>query len=422
MTEPIRTVHLTNYYHKSSGGISTSYNNLLAAAEGHQRYVSLIVPGEHEEVEIINDFAKIYFVAARYSPIFDKRYRVMMPWQYMLKGSAIRKILLAEQPDLIEVTDKYMLSLIGPMIRTNNFKRLGRPILVHFSCERMDDNIASFLIRGRAGKWIARRAMGNYNLPSFDYHIANSTYTADEFYEAASSEKNPRRSKWFLNMCWRFFRAPRVPLDERVFICPRGVNAEFFSPRRHSEDVKRELRERAGIPDDSITLLYAGRISPEKNIPLLADIMKILASDETHDYRLVVAGGGPKADWLREEGRKSANGKIVLLGHLDKETLADYYANVDVFVHPNPHEPFGIAPLEAMASGTPTVAPNAGGVLSYATNENAWLVEPTGENFAAAVREIVDDPILRARKVNCAVATARKSTREASTERLFETY
>ena len=62
-----------------------------------------------------------------------------------------------------------------------------------------------------------------------------------------------------------------------------------------------------------------------------------------------------------------------MLGHLDKELLADYYANADVFVHPNPKEPFGIAPLEAMASGVPVVAPNSGGILSYATDENIWM-------------------------------------------------
>ncbi len=102
--------------------------------------------------------------------------------------------------------------------------------------------------------------------------------------------------------------------------------------------------------------------------------------------------------------------------------LADYYANADVFVHPNPKEPFGIAPLEAMASGVATVAPNAGGILSYATNENAWLVEPTGEKFAAAVREIINDPLLRERKIANALATARANTREASTDRLFAAY
>jgi phosphatidylinositol alpha 1,6-mannosyltransferase len=112
----------------------------------------------------------------------------------------------------------------------------------------------------------------------------------------------------------------------------------------------------------------------------------------------------------------------VILGHLDKETLSGYYANTDVFVHPNPKEPFGIAPLEAMASGVPTVAPNAGGILSYATNENAWLIEPNGEAFAAAIREVIDDPSLRERKVGKALATARENTREASTDRLFATY
>lgn len=418
----MKSVHITNYYHKNSGGISTSYNNLLAAAGRHARHVRLIVPGEVESVEEVNEFAKIYYVPAKYSPLFDKRYRVIMPWQYMVKDSIIRKILLEERPDLIEVADKYTLSLMGAMIRTNSFKRLGRPILVHFSCERMDDNVGSFLTKGTLGQWFARRVIGNYTLPNFDYHIANSTYTAEEFYESLSSKKNRSRSDAFLNWCWRFFNAPRVPSEERIFVCPRGVDSVLFSPERRSEDVKREMLERAGIPRDSTVLLYAGRISPEKNIGLLVDLMKILAIDANHDFRLLVAGAGPQSEWLSSEGEKYAAGRIKLLGHLDKETLAGYYANADVFVHPNPKEPFGIAPLEAMASGVATVAPNAGGILSYATNENAWLVKPEPETFATAIREIVGAPELRERKIANALATARANTREASTDRLFATY
>ena len=414
----MKSVHITNYYHKNSGGISTSYNNLLAAAELHRRYVRLIVPGETESVEEVNEFAKIYYVPAKYSPLFDKRYRVMMPWQYMVKDSIIRKILLEERPELIEVTDKYTLSLLGVMIRTNNFKKLGRPILVHFSCERMDDNVGSFLTSGKLGKWFARRVIANYTFPNFDYHIANSTYTAEEFYESISAKRNDS----FLNWCWRFFKAPRVPANERIFVCPRGVNSKQFSPERKSDEIRREMRERAGVPQDSKVLLYAGRISPEKNIGLLVDMMKILAQDTKHDFRLLVAGAGPQADWLRTQGEKVAPGKIKLLGHLDKDLLADYYANADVFVHPNPKEPFGIAPLEAMASGVPTVAPDAGGILSYATNENAWLVEPKAEQFASAVRETVNQPEIRENKVARALATARENTRERSTDRLFATY
>ena len=111
-----------------------------------------------------------------------------------------------------------------------------------------------------------------------------------------------------------------------------------------------------------------------------------------------------------------------MLGHLDKELLADYYANADVFVHPNPKEPFGIAPLEAMASGVPVVAPNSGGILSYATDENLWMREPTGENFAAAIREIIENPEHTKSKIKNALETARNNTREISTDRLLATY
>lgn len=419
---PLKSVHITNYYHRNSGGISTSYNNLLAAAGRHRRYMSLIVPGEIEEVEQVNDYAKIYYVPAKYSPLFDKRYRIMMPWQYMIKDSIIRKILLAEMPDMIEVTDKYTLSLLGVMIRTNNFKKLGRPMLVHFSCERMDDNVGSFLTGGALGKWFARRVMGNYNFPNFDYHIANSVYTAEEFYKSVRAEDNPGRSKWLLNACWRFFKSPRVRIEERIHVCPRGVDAVRFTPDKASDEIRREMRERAGIPAESTVLLYAGRISPEKNIELLPEIMKVLARDTGRDYRLLVAGAGPQEGWLKDQTDKHIPGKIIQLGHLDKDTLAGYYASADVFIHPNPREPFGIAPLEAMASGVPTVAPNGGGILSYATNENAWLVEPNGEDFAAAIKEAVENPELRKSKTARALETARANTREASTERLIATY
>ncbi|MEO8073578.1 MAG: glycosyltransferase, partial [Acidobacteriota bacterium] len=221
--------------------------------------------------------------------------------------------------------------------------------------------------------------------------------------------------------CWQFFKSPRVPLEERIHICPRGVDIRQFSPTRKSDEIKREMRRKANVPEDAIILLYAGRISPEKNIGLLLDLMKILAKDKK-DYRLLVAGAGPKAEWLKEQTDKRIPDKIIQLGHLDKETLANYYANCDVFVHPNPKEPFGIAPLEAMASGVPAVAPNAGGLLFYATQENMWLAEPNAEDFAAAIREIVENPEQTKMKIKNALETAEQNTREASTDFLIATY
>jgi len=182
------------------------------------------------------------------------------------------------------------------------------------------------------------------------------------------------------------------------------------------------MLERSNGSENTVLLLYAGRLSPEKNIELLPEILRSLTRTEIADYRLLIAGAGPKADWLAEECEKAAAGKAIQLGHLEKDELADLYANADVFIHPNPHEPFGIAPLEAMASGIPIVAPRGGGILSYADDDNAWLVEPTGEAFGSAIVEIITDPNLRDRKTAAAMKAVEANTREASTDRLFAAY
>jgi glycosyltransferase involved in cell wall biosynthesis len=418
----LKSVHITNYYHKTSGGVSTSYNKLLEAAERHGRFVRLIVPAETDSVEEVNEFAKIYYVAAPSSPFFDKRYRLMMPWQYLLKDSPIRKILLAEMPDMIEVYDNYSLTFIAGMIRIGKFKRLGRPLLVYFTGERFDTIVASFVSKGRFGNWFSRRLTGNYNLAMFDFYIANSLFVAEELYQSLQKKHNPHRFESFFNFCQRFFRAAKVPLSQRLAICPRGVDANFFNPNRTSIDIKREMRERANIPPDSIVLLSSTRLSPEKNVRFLPEIMEVLARNTDCDFRLLVAGEGPQADWLQAETDKRFPNKIIRIGHLDKETLADYYANSDAFIHPNPREPFGNVVQEALASGVPVIVPNSGGVLASANNENAWLCDLSGESFADAIIETIENKQLRAQKTNNAIRFAQTHTHTAATDLLFETY
>ena len=158
----------------------------------------------------------------------------------------------------------------------------------------------------------------------------------------------------------------------------------------------------------------------EKKVGLLTETMKLLAAD-LRQTSGISPGDGPLAENLRSEAEKLGSTRS-LLGHLDKETLSNYYANADVFVHPNPKEPFGIAPLEAMASGVPTLAPRSGGILSYADDDNAWLVEPKFDQFARAINEITSNESERLRRTENAIKTARSNTREISTDRLFATY
>lgn len=419
----MKTVHITNYYHETSGGISTFYNQMLDYAEQHQREMVLIVPGGKAEVKEIGKYARIYFVPAMRSPAFDRRYRLMMPWKFLLPGTMIRKILLAEKPDLIEICDKYSISLLAAMIRKHWFPKLGRPVLVHFSCERMDDNISAYIVGGDVGRGIARRIMSGLNVPVYDFFIAVSSYIAQEYIDSTATKGNPRRSVSMFNFWWRFFRAAKLPLEPRIFHNLRTGPDKIFSDKNYSEDFRREIRDKIGIPQDSRIIFYAGRLSPEKNIGVLIEMMEVLSQDETHDYRLVVAGGGPKAEWFKNEFDRRLPGKLIMLGHItDRQKLANLYANCDIFVHPNPKEPSGNGPLEAMASGAAVVAPNSGGILTYATPENCWLVEPTGQNYADAINEIFADPEKRSQKIANAIQTAKENDRETILGETFEFY
>ncbi len=420
--EQIKSVHITNYYHENSGGVKANYDKLLKLADFYKRHICLIVPHEIEKVEQVGEYGKIYYVAAKPAPIFDKRYRLITPFHYLQNDTPIRKILLEEKPDMIEIYDNYSLTLLAGVIQKGYLKELGRPMLVYFTGERFDTIFKSFVVDGRFGNWFARRLMGNYNLLMFDYFIANSPFVAEELFESFKKENNPRRSEWFFNKCRRFFKASEDSFDERVAICPRGVDTEQFSPSKRSKEFQAEMRRRASIPENSVVLFSSTRISPEKNIKLLPEIMEVLAKDTEKDYRLLVAGAGPKSDWLEKETKERFPNKIVLVGHLDKETLANYYANADVFIHPNPREPFGNVALEAMASGAAVLVPNSGGILAYANEQNAWTVAPTGAAFANAVREITGNEELRLMKTKKAIETAQNNTKEKAIEKLLATY
>ena len=422
------SVHITNYYHKNSGGISTVYNRLLEAANRHERKVRLIVPGERDEQEDVGAFGRIYYVKAGKSPVFDRRYRMIMPWQYLRQKSRIRQILKEEMPDIIEIAEKYTLTYLAGHIKKGFLKSLNRPMMVHLSCERMDDNMRAFVSSIIPFGWFSRLFMGNYVAPMFDYHLANSKYTASELLDAVSNGGNDHRSKRGEKLSWRFFKSSAEGFSERVFVSNCGVDSEFFNPGRKNSEIRRQIVAEAGFPENSTVLLYVGRLSPEKNVKFLPKVLRSLLGSYRLDsakreYRLLVAGAGPQAGWLKKELEKHAHGKFKLLGHVnDPEKLANLYANADIFVHPNPREPFGIGPLEAMASGTPVIVPNSGGVLSYANEENAWLEEPESDDYFAAVMDIVNNPEKREKKIKNALETARLFSWRNSTDRVFQLY
>lgn len=381
----LATLHLTNAYHATSGGIRTFYRALMAEAETRGRRMRLVVPGEHALVESCGRFGVIYVVAAPRAPGFDRRYHLLSPRHYLGSSSPIARILAYERPDVVEVCDKYTLCHVARLARIGWYGSQPRPTLVGLSCERMDDNVAAYLSGRSPVRAAARHYLRHVYAPSFDVHVANSAYTAGELREHAG-------------------------LDD-VEVCPPGVDARLFAAARPDPSLRAALLAAAGWDASTRLAFYAGRLSPEKNLPLLVQAVAELARRRhaapasTPDVRLVVAGEGPQSAALEALAARTAPGRVRFIGHVgDRRALAAHYASADVFVHPNPREPFGIGPLEAMAAGVPVVVPNAGGVLAYADDRNAWLAPPEPVAFAQA---IADASAGRASpRVASAVATA----------------
>jgi len=399
----MKSIHFTNYFHASSGGIGTYYRRLIEAANRHKRFVRLVVPGEKDSVEDVGDYGRIYYVRAPRSPVFDSRYRLILPHRFLLPGhSTIRRILRLENPDLIEICDKYSLIYLAAALRHGWIPGVRRVPLLGHSAERMDRNVTVFLKSGALGIRLARAYIKWVYLPMCDFHMACSLHTAAELAEASAGHTTHRRF---------------------VYACPMGVDAVLFHPSRRDEGLRADLLARCGKNAKGRLLLYAGRLSPEKNLGLLAETMRALNSAPDSPYCLAIAGDGPSRGELLDGLEGAAPGSFVLLGHVSNPArLAAIYASADVFVHPNPHEPYGIAPLEAMASGTPLAAPNAGGVLSYANSENAWLGPPEGRPLAELVRQAGGDDPARQCKVRAARQTAEQQDWTLVTARCFSLY
>ena len=380
----MKTLHLTNAWAETSGGIATFYRALIAEANRRNHEIRLIVPATADKEEQVGDFGKIYHIQAP-KAFVNSNYRMIYPSRFLLPGSKIQEILASERPDMIEICDKYSLHYLAALVRNMLVPALDyRPTVIGLSQERMDDNVRAYFRFVPWASAFSSAYMKWLYFPFFDHHIANSEYTAGEL-QAAAGGHLVSRGTWIRSM---------------------GVDLEHRSPTRRNADHRRRLLENFGI-DDGVLLLYAGRLVPEKNLSLLFETATRLAGDKKHAYRLLVVGDGVERKVWERKCQSTLPGNVLFMGHVrSQDVLADIYANADVFVHPNPREPFGIAPLEAMASGLPLVAPNTGGITSYANSENAWTVNCDVDSFAAAIREVANHPALTTKKIENALITA----------------
>jgi glycosyltransferase involved in cell wall biosynthesis len=174
---------------------------------------------------------------------------------------------------------------------------------------------------------------------------------------------------------------------EAVRVVPNGVD-EAFSPA--DRDAAREaVRERWGVSRPFV--LHVGSLEPRKGLDVLIKAAA-LAAREGAEWRLVLAGS-PGFDGERIEAAARASGACTLLGPVGDTELLDLMRAAGTLAAPALYEGFGIAPLEAMACGTPAVIAAESGGLEEVSGPAAIVVgERTAEAWRAAVERALEHP------------------------------
>ncbi|WP_082691205.1 glycosyltransferase family 1 protein [Mycobacterium sp. GA-1199] len=159
----------------------------------------------------------------------------------------------------------------------------------------------------------------------------------------------------------------------RVHKWGRGVDITGFVPSARDD----ALRHRWS-PDGKPIVGFVGRLAPEKHVERLA----VLA--QRGDMRVVIVGDGIDRTKLQ-----TLLPSAVFTGALYGRDLAAAYASMDVFVHPGEHETFCQTVQEAMASGLPVIAPDAGGPRDLVAPYRTGLLLAVDE-FEARLPESVE--------------------------------
>ncbi|MBW3564046.1 MAG: glycosyltransferase family 4 protein [Acidobacteria bacterium] len=177
-------------------------------------------------------------------------------------------------------------------------------------------------------------------------------------------------------------------------------NFDLAPSRAHT--VLSGIRRFDSSPDTSRTqrpyILFVSTIEPRKNLDVLIDAYELLRSRGEYQGRLLVAG---RVGWKSEEtirrlrtSRWSAD--ITHLDYVTRPELARLYSGADVFVLPSRYEGFGLPILEAMSFDTPVICADVSSMPEVGGDAVLYFQPDDAAELARRIREIVDDPPLRA--------------------------
>jgi alpha-1,6-mannosyltransferase len=343
---------ITEWFGETSGGVRTYLMQKAAYVEQrpHLRQV-LVVPGDDDVVT--------HSAGVRCYRLRGPQIPTQKPYRFMLATRSIRRIIESERPSVVEVGSCFSV----PWISTRAARRASVPV-VGFFHGNLPRTICPFPERagalarlGYAAAWRYMRAV----YAPFAVTICASEFTATDLREHGVE------------------RVARVPL---------GVDLDHFNVGRRAEAVA--TRERAGLPVDVPLAAFVGRFAREKEIDVLLRAWPEI--ERRTDACLVIIGDGPQRAMVDALAQRCA--RIYCMPYeRDRGRLADLLASVDLLISPGSTETFGLSALEAMASGTPVLSADRGGVAELVSGSGAGMTFAAGD--VASLSDVAIDALRR---------------------------
>ncbi len=227
------------------------------------------------------------------------------------------------------------------------------------------------------------------------YHTAVPQYAAALTEDLAMGDLMWKFMVWYYGQMDLIYVPSRATGEElikrgirrdKISVYPRGIDIETFHPSKRNGIFKK----RYGIDENAVKLLYVGRVSKEKDLPLLVELMKRL-SKIRNGVHLVVVGDGP---YLAEMKMTMKGLPVTFTGFLFDLDLAEVYASSHIFVFPSTTDTFGNVVLEAQASGLPVVVSDKGGPQENIILGKTGFVFPSGDvgTCLDAILQLIDNP------------------------------
>ena len=187
----------------------------------------------------------------------------------------------------------------------------------------------------------------------------------------------------------------------RIEVVQNGIDADQFAP---------------GSEASEPTMVYLGRIKAYKRIERLLDVVEAIPG-----LRLDIAGAGDHLPAIEAEvERRGIGDRVSIYGHVDEALKVELLSRAWLAVTASSVEGWSLSTVEAAASGTPTVAYRVGGLKESVVDGETGILVDDEQEFVYAVRLLVEDPELRNRLGQAALARARSQSWEVSARRTLE--